>query len=161
MQEAHIDHFDLDRLVKKLEQAPQVIKEAKRQAFETAALKLQDAVQSEIGGSGRVRDWQEAYVGSKWGYAAVRPRANTYAESRGPETFGERRKKPHPTYAVGYITNAINNGHRTPRNQWGYRTSGKTTQGKQFYQRAQDQAEQVAQDTAEQIVRSLVDHLGG
>ncbi len=161
MQEAHIDHSEIDRLVEKLEQAPLVIKEAKRQAFEAAAPKLQAVVQSEIGGDGRVRNWQEAYVGSKGGYAAVRPRAKTYAESRGPQTFEERKKEPHPTYAVSYITNAINNGHRTRQNKWGYRTSGKTIQGKQFYQPAQGQVEQVAQEAAGQIVQALTEHLGG
>lgn len=168
MQEAHIDHSELDRLVEKLAKSPQIIAQAKRQAFEDAAPKLQAAVQAKIGGSGRVRSWQGAFVGSKGGYAAARPQAKTYAESRGKQTYEEHRRKPHPTYAVGYITNAINSGHRTPSHRMGqtkglrgYRVS--TTgwvEGKGSYEAAQDEAESVAQEAAEQIVQALMDHLG-
>ena len=158
MQEAHIDHSDLARLVEKLAQSPQVLKEAKRQAFESAAPKLRAAVQEEIGGSGKVRSWQEAYVGSKGGYAAVRPKAETYVEIKGRQ---KGFRAPPKKYAVGYITNAINSGHRSPRNSAGFRTSGKVVSGKQFYQRAQARAEMVAQEAAGQIVQALTDHLGG
>lgn len=85
MQEAHLDHSELDKLVEKLAKSPQIIKEAKRQAFEAAAPKLKALVQREIGGSGKVRGWQEAYVGSKGGYAAVRPMADTYVETKGKQ----------------------------------------------------------------------------
>lgn len=161
MQEAHIDKSELTRLIEKLEKSPQVLKETKRQAFETAASRLLSVVQHETGGTGRVRSWQEAYVGSGGGYAAVRPRAKTYAESRGKQTFAESRRLPRPTYAVGYITNAINNGHRTPRNKMGYYISGRTVAGKQFYQRAQARAEPIAQEVGKQIVQALIDHLEG
>ena len=70
VQEAHIDYSEVARLVEKLTKAPQVLKEAKRQAFEAAAPRLLSAVQFEIGGSGRVRSWQEKYVGSKGGVSA-------------------------------------------------------------------------------------------
>ena len=158
MQEAHIDHSELDRLVEKLAQAPQVLKEAKRQAFETAAPKLKATVDSEIGGSGKVQDWQGAYVGSKGGYAAVRPKEKTYIETRGRQKHFRAGPKK---YAVGYVTNAINNGHRSPRNTWGYRTNAKVVAGKQFYQRAQDKAGTIARETAEQIVQTVVEHLEG
>ena len=64
-------------------------------------------------------------------------------------------------YAVGYVTNAINSGHRWPRNQWGYRATVAQVPGKGFYQRAQAQAEQVAKEAGEQIVQALVEHLEG
>ena len=145
-------------MVQKLSQSPQVIKEAKRQAFQAAAPKLKTLVQTEIGGSGRVRRWQEGYVGSKGGYAAVRPKAETYIETKGKQKGFRAGPK---RYAVGYITNAINSGHRSPRNREGFRTNGRVVAGKQFYQRAQAQAEQVAQETAQQIVQALTAHLGG
>lgn len=161
MPEARIDHSEVDRLAEKLAQSPKVLKEAKRQAFEAAAPKLQKLVRDEIGGSGRVRSWQEAYVGSRGGYAAARPRAKTYAESRGPQTFEERRKEPHPTYAVGCITNAVNSGHRPPRNKAGFYSSAKRAAGKHFYQHAQGLAGAVARETAEQIVQAVMEHLDG
>ena len=143
VQEAHIDHSEVDRLVRKFLQAPEVIKEAKGQTIEMMAPKLKEAVDREIGGSGKVRSWQEKYVGSKRGYAAVRPKAQTWTE---------KTKRRGNIYAVGYVTNAINSGHLSPRT-W------KQIAGKHFYQRAQEQAGQVAQDAAEQIVQALIDHL--
>lgn len=151
MLEAQIDRSELERLVEKLERSPKVLAQAKRQAFEAAAPKLLSTVRSEIGGSGKVQRWQEAYVGSKGGYAAVRPKARTYAEVT----------KNGKQYAVGYVTNAINSGHKYPSTRMGYRSRAGTVPGKRFYPRAQDQAETVAREAAEQIVQALTDHLGG
>ena len=151
MQEAKIDRSELERLVEKLERSPRVLAQAKRQAMETAAPKLLSMVRTEIGGSGKVRRWQEAYVGSRGGYAAVRPMADTYTEAT---KSGKR-------YAVGHVTNAINSGHKYPSTRMGYRSRAGTVPGKQFYQRAQAQAETVAREAAEQIVQALTDHLGG
>ena len=95
-------------------------------------------------------------MGSKGGYAAVRPQKNTYIETKGKQKHFRAGPKK---YAVGYATNAINNGHRSPRNTWGYRTNAKVVAGKQFYQRAQIQAERVVQETGQQIVDALVRHL--
>lgn len=145
MQEAHIDHSELDRLVEKWAQMPQVMKDAKRQALETAAPKLKAAVDSEIGGTGKVRSWQEGYVGTKGGYAKARPKA---------ETWAEKTKKKGNYYAVGYVTNAINNGHLSPR-------ARRPIAGKRFYQRAQAKAGIIAQETAGQIVQTVVEHLEG
>lgn len=145
MREVHIDHSELSRLVEKWAQMPQVMKDAKRQAMETAATKLKATVDREIGGTGKVRSWQEGYVGTKGGYAKARPKA---------ETWAEKTKKKGNYYAVGYVTNAINNGHLSPR-------ARKPIAGKKFYQRAQAQAEQVVQETGEQIVQALVEHLEG
>lgn len=57
-----------------------------RKFHEELATSMQDTVQSNILGMGikdthgRVRSWQEKYVGSYGGYAAVRPRSSTNAE---------------------------------------------------------------------------------
>lgn len=158
MLEAEIDRSELERLVEKLERSPKVLAQAKRQAMETAAPKLLSAARSEIGGSGKVQRWQEAYTGSKGGYAAVRPKKKTYVEIKGKQ---KDLRAPPKKYAVGYITNAINSGHRFPRDKLGYRSRTGSVPGKQFYQRAQDQAETVAREAAEQIVQTLTDHLGG
>lgn len=152
------DFSALADLTRRLEQAPQVIREAKRQAFEDAAPKLKAAVDQEIGGSGRVRGWQGAYVGSKGGYAAARPRSDLSIATKGKQRGFRAGPKEYP---VGYITNAINSGHRTPRDTWGYRRRAKTIAGEHFYQRAQTRAEQTAQEAAGQIVQALTEHLEG
>lgn len=158
MPEMQIDKSELERLIDRLDNAPNVLQAAKREAFSAAAPKLKQALDSQLGGSGKVRSWQGQFVGSKGGYAAVRPKKEAYVETRGKQTgFRAGPKK----YAVGYVTNAVNSGHKWPRNTWGYRTRAGTVPGRQFYRRAQAQAESVAREAGEQIVRTLMDHLGG
>lgn len=156
--DAKVDASALAALAERLEQAPQVLKDAKRQAFTEAAPKLKAAVDAEIGGTGKVRGWQGAFVGSKGGYAAARPQKRLYVETQGKQKgFRAGPKK----YAVGYITNAIDSGHRSPRNKFGSYASAGRTPGKQFYQRAQTDAQDVAQEAGEQIIQTLIDHLEG
>lgn len=141
---------ELKGLIDKLDAAPEVIRDAKRKAFEQAAPQIKQALDEQIGGTGKVRRWQGAYVGGKGGYAAVRPKAKTYAEdSRG-----------YPTrYAVGYVTNAINSGHRFPRR--GKTKSSGLVFGKYFYQNTQRYAEQIAQKAVDQAAETLRQHLEG
>lgn len=156
--EVKVDSSALTALTERLELAPKVMKEAKRQAFEAAAPKLKAAVQAEIGGTGKVKSWQEGYVGSKGGYAAARPKA---------ETWTERTKKTGKRYAVGYVTNAINSGHRfpSPSGRKGYRpdirSGAMRVRGREFYQRAQAKAEDVAREAAKQILNALKESLEG
>lgn len=158
MQAIQIDKTELERLIDRLDAAPGVLNAAKKQAIAAAAPKLKQAVDSQIGGSGKVRNWQDQFVGSKGGYAAVRPKKETYVEIKGRQR-GFR--APPKKYAVGYITNAVNSGHKWPRNTWGYRTGAGTVPGRQFYQRAQAQAGSVAREAVEQIVQELTRHLEG
>ena len=160
MQEVRIDKTELDRLVERLAQSPEVLREAKRQAFEAAAPRLLALVQTQIGGSGRVMSWQEKFVGSKGGYSAVRPKAKTWIET----------KKEKKRYAVGYVTNAINSGHwKRGRGTYqdkrlrGYRTgkSADRVEGKNFYENAQTLSAPVAREAAEEIVAALMEHLEG
>ena len=156
--DAKVDASALTALAKRLEQTPQVLAEAKRWAFTEAAPKLKAAVDAEIGGTGKVRSWQGAFVGSRGGYAAVRPKKGLYSETKGAQKgFRAGPKK----YAVGYITNAINQGHKPPRSKFGFNTGGRRTPGKQFYQRAQADAQGVAQEAGEQIIQAIIDHLEG
>lgn len=156
--ETKLDASALKALTQRLEQAPRVLSEAKQQAFAAAAPKLKAEVDAQIGGSGKVRSWQGAYVGTKGGYAAVRPKRELYLETQGKQKGYRAGPKK---YAVGYVTNAINRGHRAPRNTAGYYTSSKRVPGKQFYERAQVSAESVAQEAGEQIIQVLIDHLEG
>lgn len=152
-----IDCHELEQLIQRMDLAPEVIQEAKYKAFSDAAPKLKALLDREIGGSGKVRSWQAQYIGSKGGYAAVRPRANTYTETNGR---GKR-------YAVGYVTNAINSGHKfpSPSGKQGYRprimSSRQTVQGKQFYQNAAAKVFNIAQAAVSQVVSALIEHLEG
>lgn len=76
----------------------------KRDLLEDLGKQMLSEVQSKIPGTGTVRGWQERYIGSKSGYVAVRPKAKTYKTTPG----GKK-------YAVGYVTNAIEGGHKHRR----------------------------------------------
>lgn len=158
MIQASLDKSELVRLVEKLEKSPEVIKQAKRQVLEQAAPKLKQLVDAEIGGTGKVRSWQEQYVGSKGGYAAVRPKAKTYTAST---SKGKR-------YAVGAVTSAIESGHKFPspsgknkRYKPRIRSGQQNVTGKHFYESAQEKAQTVAAEAAEQVINTLIGHLEG
>ena len=88
----------------------------KRDLLEDLGKQMLSGVQSKIPGTGTVRGWQERYIGSKNGYVAVRPKSKTYKTTAG----GKK-------YAVGYVTNAVDGGHKhrrpsqTPREGYKYR----------------------------------------
>lgn len=160
MLETKLDTRELDGLIKKLEQAPEVFQQARREAMEQAAPKLLQAVRGEIGGRGKVQRWQDSFVGSKGGYAAARPKK---------DTFTEPTKKEGHKYAVGLVTNAINSGHRytgqSVRGKGRRKTADKFTSGRvagrYFYEAAQTKAAQVAQEAVQQVADTLKSHLEG
>ncbi|MFR1050272.1 MAG: hypothetical protein ACLSE7_00880 [Lachnospirales bacterium] len=140
--------------------------ELKRAAFADLGPEILAEVREEIGGSGKVQDWQEYQVGSRGGYVAVRPRAKTYHASR---SGGKK-------YAVGYITNAINSGHKQNAGQfipglvtedfWGnFSATGaklkeKWIPGKHFYEHAAERSEELirrAVGRLEQSMKELVE----
>ena len=112
---------------------------------------VEEALARKAGSStGKVAGWQEGYVGTKGGYAAVRPRAKT--SYRG--------------YAVGQITNAIENGHaiRRPSGRWkGYRARVKKRYvlGLHFYREVQGgKLEKLAIDAANRMADRIQKALG-
>ena len=162
MTEIKLDTSELELLVKKMEKSPEVIREAKRRAYEEAAPKLKSTLESRIVSTigdthGKVRSWQEETVGSKGGYAAVRPKAKTYTDVNGK---GKR-------YAVGYVTNAINSGHKfpSPSGRRGYnpriRIESQNVSGRYFYEKSSREVMEIAQSAVEQTVSDLVKHLEG
>lgn len=143
-----VDASEVTRLAELLEESPQVIASAKQAAIFAAAPKMKAIVDEEIGGTGKVRNWQEQHIGSAGFYAAVRPRKQTWTEAT--------RKKGN-RYAVGYVTNAINSGHRAPHAQFAY----KSVRGKFFYQRASAKLGKVAEDAATSVCFAVTSHLAG
>lgn len=161
-----VDKKDLERLIEKLDQSPGIIKQAKKKAFEHAAPKLEaliDRGMAPVGlheVNGKVKGWQESYVGSKGGYAAVRPKA---------KTFTEPTKKLGKRYAVGAVTNAIDAGHKYPSPSGKAKRKRKAriqharmnVKGYPFYSAAQELAPEVAEEAAQEIVQALMKHLEG
>lgn len=155
---AGIDTKELERFLTKLGNSRAALREARRQAMEAAGPKLKTLLDGEIGGTGKVRRWQEAAVGSGGGYSAVRPKANTWAEDgRGRTT----------RYQVGRVTKAIESGHAfpAPGGKQGYRPrirSGRmSVPGRHFYEAAQARVPEIAREAAEQVLDALKQHLEG
>lgn len=99
---------DVDRLINSWSKLIARFPEKKRQILEELGQRILWDVRQEIGGQGNVAGWQERYIGSHRGYMAVRAKADTFVTYKN----GNR-------YAVGHITNAIENGHdpRPPKGQ--------------------------------------------
>ena len=130
---ATVDTRGLDRLLESWDALLREFPGKKRGFLEQLGPKLLELVNAGIGGSGKVQGWQGVHMGSGGGYVAVRPKAETYQATRS----GTR-------YAVGYITNAIEGGHRhggprgstKPDYHYRPRLNKAATPGKFFYRNA-------------------------
>ncbi|MCI1958596.1 MAG: hypothetical protein LKJ25_03110 [Clostridia bacterium] len=111
-----MESVNLDSLVSlenKLKKVLDSLPEEKRKLHEELGEMAKGIVENNISvsvndGNGKIKNWQEMRIGSKGGYAAISPKKNMYIYN----------KTNNKKYAVGYITNAIENGHpaRIPRN---------------------------------------------
>ena len=114
-----------------------------RKFHEELAADMQKTVRANITGvgitdnHGKVRGWQEKYVGSYGGYAAVRPRKSTEAE-----------KENKSASSPGAITNYLENG--TPMYVGFY-----------FYRLSKRQEYAKAKRAAEKLRDRIVKRLGG
>ncbi len=140
----------LEHLRKDLEELSEELPEMRREIHEELAGQMRGEVEEALArkagsSTGKVAGWQEGYVGTKGGYAAVRPRAKAF----------------HEGYAVGYITNAIENGHaiRRPSGKWkGYRARVKKRYvlGLHFYREVQGgRLEKLAIDAANRMADAV------
>ena len=169
MTEIEIDKRDLERLIETLDASPSVLRQARRKAFEVSAPKLRALLDQGFAQAGlrertgTVLSWQEPYIGSGGGYVAARPKAKTFTEVNGK---GNK-------YAVGYVTNSINAGHRFPNATMSLLGAGKTryqvsrmpkgagVKPYAFYAAARVNVPALARETADQILQALIDHVEG
>ena len=133
---------ELEILARQLESSCETLQEVRRAALDKAGGKLLRAVRSRIGGTGKVQSWQEKHLGSGGGYAAVRPAAKTYDRAGN---------------AVGYVTNAIEGGHRVRTGSGPSRARMQRVPGKWMY-RSTNPA-QIAAAARDQIQRGMQDVL--
>lgn len=152
------DTSSLDRIIASWERLLAEFPRKKRDLLESLGGQMQSRVRSGIGGTGTVQGWQERYVGSKNGYVAVRPKADTYKMTAG----GQR-------YAVGQVTNAIENGHkhrrpsqvRRPGYRYRPRISTPAVAGLHFYAQARGQLDSLAQGQVAALAAEIVRGLEG
>ena len=153
-----VDSSDLDRLLASWEALLQDYPGMKRELLEKLGTQLLADVRGKIGGSGTVQSWQGRYLGSKNGYVAIRPKADTYKVTSG----GKR-------YAVGYVTNAIENGHKHRRpsqvKRAGYRYRARinvaAVPGKHFYASVRENLGSMGQQEIQALAAEIARRLEG
>lgn len=149
---AEINLTELDALMERLNAILKEFPAERRALMERLGPVLLQEVRDALGPSDKVAGWQEPHRGSGGGYVAVRPKADTYQTTKG----GKR-------YAVGYVTNAIEGGHKVPRRRvedhegYTYKWRGKSTAvpGKWFYGRARQGLPALAERGARDLLAKL------
>lgn len=149
-----VDTTGLDRLVESWDALVQRFPKEKRSALAAMGAKLLQQVRSEIGGTGKVAGWQASHMGDRGGYVAVRAKANTYQTTKS----GKR-------YAVGYITNAFEGGHKIRKHQGGkgYRSRVKVAAvpGRWSYDAVRRQLAGMNQEDVDALMTLIKDGLEG
>ena len=149
-----VDTSGLDRLLESWDKLTRRFPEVKRSLLAELGQEMLQRVQQQIGCPGKVAGWQDVHVGSGGGYAAVRPKRDTYQTTKS----GKR-------YPVGYVTNAIENGHKIPHRRGGknYRPEihVAAVPGKWFYDRVRRELPGMAEQETRELARMIVDGLEG
>ena len=129
----------IEKISEKFNELLEKFPEMRRKYHEEVAKETQNLVKGGFG-NGKVASWQEKHVGSRGGYAAVRPKANTF----------------YANYAAGQITNAIDSGHRTrPASQKRHRPRANYVSGKHVYIDKEVTARIMAERKAAEMVREI------
>lgn len=152
-----LDFTEFQTLFKNLESVKDRIPELKQEFMNQLGVEMLAIVHDRIRGEGKVKSWQEYQVGNRYGYSVVRPKKDTYQNSR-------NRK-----YLVGFITTKIENGHRirSPSGRdkdYSYRGgAAQRVPGRYFYKEAQtivnSFAEKAANGFAKKIARRIEEEL--
>ena len=149
-----VDTTSLDRLVESWDALVQRFPQQKRAALATLGAELLQRVRSEIGGTGKVAGWQAPHMGSGGGYVAVRAKANTYQTTKS----GKR-------YAVGYVTNAFEGGHKIRKHQGGKgyrsRVNVAAVPGRWAYDAVRRQLAGMSQEDVDALMTLIKDGLEG
>ncbi len=149
-----VDTTGLDRLVESWDALVQRFPKEKRSVLAALGDELLQQVRSEIGGTGKVAGWQASHMGDRGGYVAVRAKANTYQTTKS----GKR-------YAVGYITNAFEGGHkiRKPQGGKGYHSRVKVAAvpGRWSYDAVRRQLAGMNQEDVDALMALITDGLEG
>ncbi len=144
----------LNQLISMFEGLTDELPEVNREIFQRAGQALLAELRGNLGPSKHVSTWQDYYVGSGGGYAAVRPKAKTWVDSKS-NGDGNGEKKH---YAVGYVTNAIENGHRQKRRfvpALGKQISDSRVGGKHFYKKTMPNADLIAMEAVQEILDEI------
>lgn len=148
----------VDRLLERWDRLLADFPNEKTALLEDLGRELLGQVQQRIQGTGTVQGWQSYYLGVKNGYVAVRAKAKTYKRTKGGKQ-----------YAVGYVTNAIENGHRhrrpSPERRDGYyyrpRIKTLAVAGRHFYAQVRGSLEAMGQAELKRLAQKIAERLEG
>ncbi|WP_050698668.1 hypothetical protein [Anaeromassilibacillus senegalensis] len=156
-----IDTSQFDGFSRRVENILKGNKEARRKLHERLASIANETLDQKTderlnGDTTKIKGWQEKAVGTKGGYAAVRPRKGELP----PNGKGN-------AYRYGQITNAIENGHRvrppspdTKRKRPG-RAKMIAVSGRFFYKAANDELGKKAVEEAERFADEILQRMEG
>lgn len=156
---AGVELKGFERILRSWETLLDRFKTEKEKALERMGKQALQDVKQNIGGSGKVSGWQEPHMGSGGGYVAVRAKARTYQTTKN----GKR-------YAVGYVTNSVEGGHRTGGQRPGPKADGyryrprykkAAVPGWWFYDIVRRQMDGMSQDEMDELMKIIVDGLEG
>lgn len=159
-------HQYWDRLFKVFPEYRRTAVEAMGEAARKNVSAQIQAADLENDAKGHVDSWQELSIGSKGGYAAVRPQSKTPYSGERPKTW-----KGVPV-TVGQVTVWLDRGHGTEAKKT-FHTAGRGgklhtvsaragkgyVKGRQFYSRARSQALELALKAADECLSKIEDEL--
>ena len=139
-----VDTTEIAKLSGALERVLKELPEMRRKAHEEIGRDVLKIVRKNIAASindahGKIRGWQENYVGSGGGYAAVRP-----VGGKGVKGYDD---------SPGAITNYLEGGHATRDN--------KRVAGRYFYRGSADEAERAGEKRADALAEEIAKKLEG
>ena len=155
-----IDYTGLDDLERRFESALKGHPARRREMHEKVGDALRGAVRAEVpasgvnDGRGRVRNWQERFIGTGGGYASVRP-------------VGEKEGHKPGRNSPGAITRYLESGHKVRGPMPGAKRARKSRASAQytrkygFYASARSRAQAVAFAAAEEYAGEIAERLGG
>lgn len=154
-----VDTTQFRAFSQKVEKLLKKCPEKRKELHERLAQMAQEEVDRQIdmrlnGNTGKIKGWQESKVGSKGGYAAVRPIKGKMP----PNGKGN-------AYAYGHVTTAIENGHRVRMSdaEPGRRRPGKSqmlaVDGRFFYDAANTIMERRTLEEAEKLAQEITEEL--
>jgi len=170
MQDFQIDSREWESFWARWKDTLNQIPDLKKEMLEKVGQRTQQAVRSHMDASnlhdtdGRVKAWQESFIGSGRGYIAVRPISKQImsGHDRTEREYLYKGKKVPVT--TGALTNFLASGHRVrgPSGRWKrYQFRGKQTRvkGFDFYKKAKAEAEKIAVQEAETMLQRLKEEL--
>lgn len=131
---------ELEILIDRLKEADEKFPALRREVIEDIGKKALAAVTGHLGDSDKIAKWQDVHIGSRGGYAAIRPKARTW-------------DKYHR--AAGAVTTAVEYGHKP-----GYHQT-QPVPGKFFYRAAEPEVTALSEQASARLAEKLHDILEG